>query len=286
MHTNNYIYMKKHSIKTHKIRIGDISIAYHLKESVVSNSPVILFLHGFPFNKNMWRPQLEALDDNITGIAVDIRGHGLSTAGHGFFSIDCFAKDLLAFIKKLNIEKAILCGISMGGYIALRAQELFPEYISGLILCDTHSKADNNLMKVKRFDSIQALLLHGRRPFAMGFVQNVFGQKALRESSSAIDLIKSSIRRNNLNNICSTLLALASRTDTTDTLQHIDVPTLLIRGAEDKITAKADMQEMEKKIKNAIYIEINEAGHLPNLEAPDEFNKLVQNFIQENITTD
>ena len=278
--------MNKHTIKAHKIRIGDISIAYYLKEAVAGPSSTVLFLHGFPFNKNMWKPQLEALDDNITGIAIDIRGHGLSTAGHGFFSIDCFAKDLLVFMQKLNIEKAILCGISMGGYIALRAQQLFPQHINGLILCDTHSKADSNLMKIKRFDSIQALLLHGRRPFAMGFVQNVFGQKALRESSPAIDLIKSSIRRNNLNNICSTLLALAARTDTTDTLQHIDVPTLLIRGTEDKITAKADMLEMEKKIKNAIYIEINEAGHLPNLEAPQEFNKLMQNFLQENSTAD
>lgn len=272
--------MTKYTTRSNKIRIGDISISYLIKKSTIEGAPTMIFLHGFPFNKNMWREQLHVLEDSITGIAVDIRGHGLSTAGHGFFSIDCFAKDLLAFIDKLAIEKIILCGISMGGYIALRAQQLFPERISGLVLCDTHSKADTNQMKIKRFDSIQALLQHGRRPFALGFVENVFGKKAIRESAPAIELIKSSIRRNNLNNICSTLLALAARTDCSEVLDSITVPTLLIRGSEDKITPKEDMLELHRKIKNSRYEEINEAGHLPNLEDPEKFNALLLNFVE------
>lgn len=272
--------MAERLIKSNKIRIGDISISYYTKKAKTAAPKTIIFLHGFPFNKNMWREQLEALPDHVTGIAVDIRGHGNSTAGHGYFSIDVFAKDLRVFLDKLDIDQAILCGISMGGYIALRAYELFPEKITGLILCDTHSKADSNAAKQKRFDSIQAVLNHGRRPFAIGFVENVFAARTIDEKPDNIELIKSSIRRNSISTICATLLALASRTDTTETLYQIEVPTLLIRGAQDKITAKKDMQDMADAIPTNTFVEIDQTGHLPNLEDPTRFNELFLDFVE------
>src|SRR5690606_19473370 len=195
---NLYVHMER-TVKTSKIRIGDISISYYIKEATnETDHKTILFIHGFPFNKNSWRPQLEALADDIKGIAIDVRGHGLSTMGHGFLSIDVFAKDLKVFIEKLQLDRVILCGVSMGGYIALRAYELFPEKIAGLILCDTHHKADNNIAKQKRFDSIQAILRHGRRPFAIGFMSNLFSQKSLEELPDTVEFIKSSIRRNSI----------------------------------------------------------------------------------------
>ncbi len=273
--------MAERLIKSNKIRIGDISISYFHKKARAVSTKTIIFLHGFPFNKNMWRPQLEALPDHINAFAVDIRGHGNSTSGHGFFSIDVFAKDLRAFMERLHIDEAVLCGISMGGYIALRAHELFPEKISGLVLADTHSKADSNAAKQKRFDSIQAVLSHGRRPFAIGFVENVFAPSSLEKFPEAIELIKSSIRRNNISTICATLLALAARTDTTASLYQIEVPALLIRGAQDKITAKQDMLDLANAIPKNSYVEIEHAGHLPNLEDAEKFNSLLHEFMEE-----
>ncbi|WP_437918371.1 alpha/beta fold hydrolase [Sphingobacterium sp. LRF_L2] len=273
--------MAERLIKSNKIRIGDISISYYHKKAKSESSKTIIFLHGFPFNKNMWREQLENLADHITGIALDIRGHGNSTAGHGFFSIDVFAKDLRVFLEKMEIEEAILCGVSMGGYIALRAYQLFPEKIKGLILSDTHSKADTNGAKQKRFDSIQAVLNHGRRPFAIGFSENVFSANTIENNPEAVELIKSSIRRNSISTICSTLLALASRTDTSQSLYEITVPTLLLRGAEDKITAKQDMLAMAEAIPQTQYFEIDQAGHLPNLEVPAQFNTFMHTFLEE-----
>ncbi len=266
-------------IKSNKIRIGDISISYLIKKSPTTSSKTIIFLHGFPFNKNMWRDQLEALPEDITGIALDIRGHGLSTSGHSFFSIDVFAKDIRVFMEKLDVEQATLCCISMGGYIALRAYQLFPEKISGLILADTHSKADTNVGKQKRFDSIQAVLNHGRRPFSIGFVENVFSANSIQEKAEAVEYIKSAIRRNSVRSICSTLLALAARTDTSDTLKDISVPTLLIRGSDDRITSAQDMKDLEEAIPNARFKEIAGCGHLPNLEAPEEFNQVINEFM-------
>lgn len=273
--------MSARFIKSSKIRIGDISISYLIKKSNAPEAKTILFLHGFPFNKNTWRNQMEVLPDNVTGIALDIRGHGLTTSGHGFFSIDVFAKDLRVFMEKLSIERACLCGVSMGGYIALRAYQLMPDKISGLILSDTHAKADTDAGKQKRFDSIQAVLNYGRRPFSIGFVENVLAAKTIEEKPGAVELIKSAIRRNSVRNICATILALASRTDTSSVLPDIQVPTLLIRGAQDRITAAEDMQVMLELIPAAKYIEFEESGHLPNLEEPARFNEVMLTFLNE-----
>lgn len=267
-------------IKSNKIRINDISISYFIKKSSQSDAQTVIFLHGFPFNKNMWRNQLSALDDTTTGIAIDVRGHGNTTSGHGFFSVDVFAKDLLAFVRKLDLGRVILCGISMGGYIALRSYELAPDLIAGLILCDTHSKADDNVAKQKRFDSIQAVLSHGRRPFAIGFIENVFANPRAQENEEAVELIKSSIRRNSLSSICSTLLALASRTETTQVLPNIQIPTLLIRGEEDKLTSEELMRTMHEKIAHSTFTQIPASGHLPNLENESAFNQAMKDYLQ------
>lgn len=273
--------MAERLIKSNKLRIGDVSLSYHIKKAKTKESKTILFLHGFPFNKNMWRQQLLASADNVTAIAVDIRGHGNSTSGHSFFSIDVFAKDLVLFIEQLGLEKVVLCGISMGGYIALRLYELIPTRISGMILCDTHSQADDNAAKQKRFDSIQAVLTHGRRPFAIGFIEKVFAGPSLEKEPEAVLLIKSSIRRNSINSICATLLALAARTDTSPVLKFINCPSLLIRGKEDRITSRESMQEMAKGIQDSAFVEMEDCGHLPNLEAPQAFNSLLIDFMEK-----
>ncbi|HMR19538.1 MAG TPA: alpha/beta hydrolase [Sphingobacterium sp.] len=271
-------------VKSSKILIGDISISYLIKEATEKNDKTILFIHGFPFNKDSWKPQLVALQNNVTGIAVDVRGHGLTTSGHGFFSIDVFARDLRVFIEKLELDHVILCGVSMGGYIALRAYELFPERITGLILSDTHHKADTNAAKQKRFDSIQAILQHGRRPFSIGFASNVFAETTVDEQPDLVEFIKNSIRKNTVHSICATLLALASRTDTTDILSKINVPTLIIRGAADKITPKDLMIDLHLAIAQSHYVEIENCGHLPNLENSSQFNALMNEFIENEIS--
>src|SRR5690554_5945035 len=104
---------RKKEIKLKRVTVGDIGITYLIKEATAppDEAKTIVFIHGFPFNKDMWIGQLEALPENITGIAIDVRGHGSSTMGHGFFSLDLFAGDLIEFLRKKEIEKAIICGV-------------------------------------------------------------------------------------------------------------------------------------------------------------------------------
>lgn len=273
--------MDRIQIKAHKIRLDDVSLSYYIRPANKNNTKTVIFLHGFPFNKNSWKQQLIDLPEDFTGIALDIRGHGLSTSGHGFFSIDVFAKDLKHFIQKLKLSQVVLCGVSMGGYIALHTYGLCPESISGLILCDTHHKADDNTAKKNRFDSIQAVLRYGRRPFAIGFVDKLFVEKTIQEKPEVVELIKSSIRRNSISSICATQLALASRMDSTHILSNISVPTLLIRGDQDKITNKEIMLEMKESITHSTYVEIKEAGHLPNLDNPEEFKAVLLDYLNK-----
>ena len=268
-------------VKRGRVRSDDISIAYLRRDAVVEQPALtILFIHGFPFNKNMWLQQLEALPAAVTGIAMDVRGHGGSTSGHGFFSIDVFARDLLACMDALQVERAVVCGISMGGYIALRAYEIAASRFLGLVLCDTHSAADDNTGKLKRFDTIQSVLRHGKRAFSIGFVQQVFSGTGMLERPDAVELIKSSIRRNSERSICATLLALASRTDTTASLKNVAVPALIIRGAEDKITSREQADLLEQEIPDSRRVEIRGSGHLPNLENPEVFNRELNGFLE------
>ena len=270
---------REKKIKRKSIRINDISISYLMRESEGETRSVLIFLHGFPFNKNMWLPQLGELPAGCTGIAIDIRGHGNSTRGHGFFSIDLFAQDLLAFIEALALKNVVVCGCSMGGYIALRAYELNPVAFSGMVLNSTHSFADTNEGKAKRFSTIEAVLQYGRRAFSINFIPKVFSEKSIQSKPHAVKLVKSSIRRNSEINICSTLLALAARTDTTTLLSTFRLPVLIIRGEEDAIVSHEQCMKMTELIPDVKYVEMTECAHLPNLENPTRFNGEVRNFL-------
>lgn len=268
----------KNSLQRRKVRLGDISVSYLYKGADRARATVV-FIHGFPFNKNMWEAQLEDLPEDVVGVSIDVRGHGRSTVGQGYFSIDLFAQDLIDFVDQLALNQVILCGISMGGYIALRAREIAPNRFSGLVLVDTHPFADSDSNKVKRFETIQSVLKYGKRTFAIGFVNNVFSEKSLLYKQEEIELIRSSIRRNEVRGICSTLLALAARTDTSQRLGEIEQPCLLIRGEEDKLTTFEQMNELHKKINGSQFVEMARCGHLPNLEDAPTFNRHLHDFL-------
>ncbi len=265
-------------MKRKRLRIQDISVSY-LENIEKNTTSTVIFIHGFPFNKSMWEPQFSEIPEGVKVLAYDVRGHGGTTSGQGFFNMDVFADDLIAFIEKMNLKKVVACGCSMGGYIALRAYEKKPSLFSGLILNDTHSIADDNATKIKRFDTIQAVLTHGKRIFSIGFVKKVFSEKTILEKPQIVELIKRTIRRNSERDICATLMALASRTDTSESLKKISVPVLIIRGAEDQLIKLEQVELMLKEIPDVRYIEIPECGHLPNLENPSRFNGELKNFL-------
>ncbi len=242
-------------------------------------SPLVL-IHGFPLSHEMWTPQIDVLGDRYRVIAYDLRGHGKSDVGDGQYMLEFFVDDLIGLLDHLEIGKATLCGFSMGGYIALRAIERNPERFEALILCDTQARADTNEAKLKRAASIKLIKNEGVKPFAEGFVKSAFAPQSFVTKVNTIEIIKNMIQSNSSVGICGTLLALAGRTDTTAALSKIKVQTLIIVGEHDALTPPLLSREMHHEIPNSQLRIIENAGHLGNLEDPDEFNAQLLDFLR------
>ncbi|WP_207532139.1 alpha/beta fold hydrolase [Desertivirga arenae] len=267
-------------IEERRIQIEDREIFY-LKKAGVSAKATLIFIHGFPFSSAMWREQLEILPDGIEAFAADVRGFGKSTTSHSFFSVDLFARDLYAFLNALQLHQVILCGLSMGGYISLRAAQIDKSRIKGLILCDTNCIADTDESKLKRFATIDLVASGKKNEFAESFLKNLFAQSSFEKKNPGIELIRSIILSTAGSSICGTQLALASRTDTSAVLSEITVPALIIRGEHDKVMTPAQAVQLQEGIRRSELVIVPEAGHMSNLENPEVFNSSLLNFLSK-----
>lgn len=260
-----------------QIELQDVQLVYRDNER--KNVPVILFIHGFPFSQEMWSKQRELLNDRFRIITYDLRGHGRSGVGDGQYSVELFVDDLMALLDHLKIKQAVLAGLSMGGYVALRAVERHPERVSGLILCNTRSQADTNEVKLKRFAQFRELKSGEQGSFTETFLQAVCSPEHYRDDAEPVRKIRRIISETQIMALCGTLLALASRTDTSESLPGIRVPVLLVAGEKDVITPVEDLRYLQEHIPGALLEVIPGAAHLSNLENPDAFNKALTSFL-------
>jgi len=249
-------------------------------EGSPSALPLVL-IHGFPFSHEMWRPQIGVLSEAFWVIEYDLRGHGGSSAGDGQYPFEFFVDDLFSLLDHLKVRRAALCGLSMGGYIALRAIERNPERVSALILADTQARADSNAAKLKRAAAVRAIKTNGVKPFAGDFLKTVFTPQSLAAKSESVVAIKGVIESNSPTGICGALIALATRTDTVSSLSAIQVPTLILVGEQDLLTPVSASQEMHDKIVGSELRAIEHAAHLSNMENPDAFNEHVKKFLSK-----
>jgi len=240
----------------------------------------IVFIHGFPFDKSMWELQLITLRDQFRVIAYDVRGHGNTLANANEFSIPQFTDDLFAFLSQLEIEKSIICGLSMGGYIALHAVELYPDKIKGLVLSDTQCDADTEEARGKRMKAIELIRNDGLEQYTSDSVKNLFAPSSLENQKDKVDFIRNTILKTPPDNICKTLMALANRKEKCSVLEKIKMPVLILVGEEDKVTPLTAAKKMNNLIKGATLHIIKKAGHLSNLENPEEFNGHLKTFLK------
>ncbi|MES2587526.1 MAG: alpha/beta hydrolase [Bacteroidota bacterium] len=258
------------------ISVNNFNLSY---DDVGEGNIPIIFLHGYPFDKTMWKTQVDFLKPYYRLIACDVRGFGKSTDEKSHLGIDLFADDLIQFMDKLHIEKAIICGLSMGGFIALNAYKRFPNRFEALALCDTQCIADTAEVKAKRFKTIDEINTNGVTEFNEGFIKNVFHKDSLTNKKGIVEELRTIVFTNSQHIITQGLIALAERSETCSTLDKISVPTLIICGREDTVTPLLESEFMHKNIKGSILKIIEKAGHVSNLEHPDEFNKYLQAFL-------
>jgi pimeloyl-ACP methyl ester carboxylesterase len=244
-----------------------------------SGLPVV-FIHGFPFSHEMWTPQVGPVSQAYRAIAYDIRGHGMSDVGDGQYTIEAHVDDLFGLLDLLSITECVVVGLSMGGYIALRALERTPARFRGAVLCDTKSDPDTNEGKIKRFETMKSVKRGGSAEFAESFAKAVFWEKSLESKPDMVASIKRIIARTPPLSIAGTLLALASRTDTTPSLNLISVPTLIMVGEHDAVTPPAASRAMHEKIPGSQLQVIPGAGHMSNLENSEAFNEHLLAFLR------
>lgn len=262
-----------------KIQLNGAAISY-ADRGLPQGTPVV-FIHGFPFNHTMWDPQMRALPNHFRAITYDIRGHGQSDVGDGQYSIELFVDDFIGLLDHLVIRQAVVCGLSMGGYIALRAIERHPERFRGLILCDTRSEADSDEGKIKRSAAVKSVKKGGVEAFAASFVKAVFAPETFRTKPDAVETIRKMIVSNSPLGIGGTLLAMAARTDTTKALSGIRVPTLILVGEHDALTPPSSSQAMHERIPSSQMHVLPGAAHMSNIENAGEFNRHLLEFLEQ-----
>jgi 3-oxoadipate enol-lactonase len=270
--------MEVMNVQGNDIQINANNITISFDDFGKGETPII-FIHGFPFDKSSWSPQLAFMKKTQRVIAYDIRGFGATTLGKIKPSIRVFADDLIKFMDNMGIPKAIVCGLSMGGYIVLNAVQRYPERFSALILSDTQAIADTEDAKKKRYQTIEQIKTDGLAAFIEGVIKNVFCADSRIHHEELISKTKEIVLSTSIETIIVGLTALAERTDMTSSLKEIVVPTLIICGKEDSMTPPNQAEALHIAIKNSTLQIIEKAGHLSNLEQSDVFNKHLAGFV-------
>lgn len=251
---------------------------YYQEEGSPQGLPLI-FIHAFPMTQAMWQDQAAFLQGQCRSIRYDLRGLGKSKGGSLQLSLEDHVDDLLKLQAHLEIEKAAWCGLSMGGYIALRAIEKYPERCRALVLCDTRSEADGNEGKLKRVQAIRSLQSEGVEAFARKFVPSLLSEHTLQNRPEVEAKVRAMICEQSAEGICSAQFAMMARTDTTESLAKIKVPTLILAGEKDPLIPLSSQEALQKKIPSSRLELLPEAGHMSNMEEPELFNEKLADFL-------
>lgn len=254
---------------------------YEMEYEDKGNGIPLIFIHGYPLNKTMWEAQLQALSTVARVITPDLRGHGGSEPVQGTYTMRSMAKDIKELIENLNIEQpVVLCGLSMGGYICFEFMRNYSNMVKGMILAATRATADSIEVKVNREEAVAIALEKGPLAIANMMLPKMLATATYAQKPVLVERVRNIMVNTSTQAIVGDLRGMLNREDSTPLLKEIDIPVLILHGAEDQIIPKSEVDLMENGIKNVKLQIIPAAGHLLNIEQPDLFNKAVRNFIQ------
>jgi 3-oxoadipate enol-lactonase len=268
---------EKSSEKSTEVQADGASL--HVRLAGPEKGPALVLLHGFPLHGGMWDAQVDALAKQWRVIVPDFRGHGKSEVGDGQYAMDFFADDLFAVLDATADGPVVACGLSMGGYVLLRAVERDRERFRALVLADTRSGNDKDDIRLKRLEGVRILRTKGAAGYADAFVKTALGKTTHATRPEVVAAVKEMASGNDPKGLVGAQLAMASRTDTTDILADLHMPTLVVVGDEDALTPPGHSRELATRIPGARLVVIPGAGHLTPLEAPGEFTAALKSFL-------
>lgn len=259
-----------------KVQVYGIEMAYHVQGR--GDIPLVL-LHGFPLDKRMWEPQVKGLAQEFRVVTPDLRGHGESQATPGPYTMELLADDVKGFLDALKLQRVILGGFSMGGYVAFAFYRKYAERVQSLLLLDTRPQPDSDDGRRGREEMAQLAEREGAAPIAERLIPRLLTAETVANRRDVVDRVRRMIVECSVQGIAGDLRGLALRRDCMDLLPLMKAPTLIVVGEQDVITPPAESELMASKIPNATLVKIPRAGHLSNLENPEAFTGAIHDFL-------
>jgi pimeloyl-ACP methyl ester carboxylesterase len=257
--------------------IREIQMAY----VDAGSGPAALLLHGFPFDKSMWDGQIEALSAaGFRAVVPDLRGLGETKAAGEISTMEDMARDAAALLEHLQIDEALVGGLSMGGYVAFEFVHLFPTRARGLILAGTRAPADNEQERAGREQQVQTMLRAGMVPISIATLPKLLAERTRTGKADVVKRVRKMITLADPKGAAAAQRGMAARRDYTDDLPNIKAPTLIIVGREDPIRPVSDAEFMHERISNSQLEIIEDAAHMANMEAPEVFNRILLEFLK------
>lgn len=241
----------------------------------------LLLIHGFPLNSAMWGAQLTTLSADWRVIAPDLRGFGASDSGdEPVFGMDLLARDLAALLDHLAVERAIVCGLAMGGYVAFEFFRQFRDRVRALVLCDTRAGCDSPETQRARGTLAERVLAENTtQPVVDGLLPRLVCSRTTRKNPGTVALVRAMMQEGQPESVARMLQGMVNRVDSEPMLRDIDVPTLIIVGSDDIITNRGQAEMLARGIRGARLEIVEGSGHLPPVEQPDEFNQILAQFL-------
>ena len=260
------------------VRVRGIEMAY----DDTGSGPVVVLLHGYPFNRSMWREQTEALSASYRVITPDLRGHGETTStADEPATMDEMAKDVAALMDELNIHRAAVGGLSMGGYVTLAFYRRFPLRARALVLADTRPQADTEEARRTREQQARKALKEGMSGIADTSLPKVLAPATIKDHSRVVARVREMILKTRPEGAAAALCGMAARIDQTEFLPSIFAPTLIIVGSLDELTPVKDAELMHREIRGSRLEIIDGAAHVSNIENPAQFNRALKSFLDD-----
>lgn len=255
----------------------DAEIHYEM----LGEGPDLVLLHPFPTNHRFWLGVADQLASRYRLIAYDLRGHGDSTPGSGPATMEKHAADLARLCEVNKITKAVFAGVSVGGYVLFEFWRRHRERVAALVLSDTRATADTPEGRAARLKSAEDVQQNGTAAFLEGMVTKLLGQHTRDNRPDVVEGTRKMMARMTAAGIVAIQQGMAARPDSAGTLATVDVPTLVLVGAEDTLTPPADAEFMHQHIPGSRLEVIPHAGHFAIYEQRNAAGKVMREFLDD-----
>ena len=253
------------------------------------HGPPVLLVHGWPHDRRVWDGLADALSDGRRVLVPDLPGFGYSPARFGGdpadappLTMDELAADLAALLDAVGVdEPVVLGGVSMGGYVCFAFAEAFPDRLAALLLFDTKATADSDAARGKRAEIADRVVAEGTGFLAEDCPGQQLSPRSLAERPEVVEKLREMTRAATAAGAIGAQRGMAGRPDRTGLCGRIEVPTLVVGGAEDRFTAPADLRALAESFPHGRYAEFADCGHLPPLEEPAAAADAVLAFLSD-----